>query len=183
MKLSDKNSFNIHEVAEYFRVSKRTIYLWINKGMFETTGKGQKLRISTESISKALIPYTPADLTSPKFIRNALCDRIANAINRSIRGRCHKHDWESVLGYTTEQLREHLDKLFTNGMTWDKFMRGEIHIDHKIPIAVFHFSSIDDIDFKKCWALENLQPLWAKENIRKKDKLEKPFQPSLPLKI
>ena len=33
--------------------------------------------------------------------------------------------------------------------------------------------------FERCWALKNLRLLPAKENFAKKDKLEKPFQPSL----
>ena len=37
----------------------------------------------------------------------------------------------------------------------------------------------EDEDFKRCWALSNLQPLWMSENRSKNDKLEKPFQPSL----
>ena len=34
-------------------------------------------------------------------------------------------------------------------------------------------------DFKKCWSLKNLRPLWSLENMSKNDKLYKPFQPSL----
>lgn len=47
--------------------------------------------------------------------------------------------------------------------------------------AAFNFSSPEHIDFKKCWSLENLQPMWGKENAAKRDKLSKPFQPSLRL--
>jgi hypothetical protein len=37
----------------------------------------------------------------------------------------------------------------------------------------------DDPDFKICWNLKNLQPMWAKENLSKNNKLEKPLQMSL----
>ena len=66
-----------------------------------------------------------------------------------------------------------------NGMTWETHGKYGWHIDHKIPISAFNFESPKDLDFKKCWALINLQPMWAKENIRKGAKVEKPFQPSL----
>lgn len=62
-------------------------------------------------------------------------------------------------------------------MSWEKL--PEIHIDHKIPLAVFNFNTAEDCDFKRAWALENLQPLWAKDNLSKGAKLENPFQPSL----
>ncbi|GAI61384.1 unnamed protein product, partial [marine sediment metagenome] len=35
------------------------------------------------------------------------------------------------------------------------------------------------IDFKRCWALENLRLLPAKENMVKHNKLDRPFQPAL----
>jgi hypothetical protein len=60
--------------------------------------------------------------------------------------------------------------------------RAGWHINHVIPISAFNFSSPEDIDFKKCWALKNLRPLWAKDNFSKNARLDKPFQPSLALK-
>lgn len=57
-------------------------------------------------------------------------------------------------------------------------MDGDLHIDHIIPITAFNFDTPDDIDFRKCWALKNLQLLPEKENREKRDKIEGPFQPS-----
>lgn len=90
--------------------------------------------------------------------------------------------WEDLVGYTVEQLIKHLEKQFTEEMTWEN--HGSYwHIDHIIPIAVFNFEKAEDIDFKRCWALENLQPLWASENMSKGAKIDKPFQPSLALRL
>jgi len=83
----------------------------------------------------------------------------------------NKKSWEDIVGYTEEELYNHIEKLFIDGMSWDLFLRGEIHIDHKIPQSYFKFSSIDDLEFKKCWALDNLQPLWKIDNIRKQNKI------------
>lgn len=87
--------------------------------------------------------------------------------------------WETLVGYTVDQLKNHLEKQFKDGMTWENY--GKWHIDHIIPKVAFNYSSPEDIDFKKCWALKNLQPMWALENISKGTKLLKPFQPSLAL--
>ena len=73
----------------------------------------------------------------------------------------------------------HLEVRFQPGMSWDNY--GEWHIDHIVPLAAFNYETPDDLDFGRAWALENLQPLWAKENIRKWCRLERPFQPSLRL--
>ncbi len=82
-----------------------------------------------------------------------------------------------LLGYTLEELMTHLEIQFLPGMTWDNY--GEWHIDHIIPVSAHNYQTPDDIDFQKCWALSNLRPLWAADNIRKGAKLDVPFQPSL----
>lgn len=74
---------------------------------------------------------------------------------------------ESILGYTMPELVTHIEKQFAKGMTWDRFMAGEIHIDHIIPVASFKPGSADSPEFKACWAMSNLRPMWAKENIAK----------------
>lgn len=77
---------------------------------------------------------------------------------------------EEVLGYSIAQLRQHLERQFQPGMTWENY--GQWHVDHILPVASFSFTSPDDDDFKACWAITNLRPLWAKDNIRKSDKRE-----------
>ena len=74
-----------------------------------------------------------------------------------------------LLGYTLEELMSHLEALFTEGMTWDNY--GEWHVDHKIPMNSFNFETTDDPEFKECWCLDNLQPLWGPDNLSKGTKL------------
>jgi len=107
--------------------------------------------------------------------------RMSSGIRISLKGSKGGRKWESLTGYTSNDLKKHLESLFTDGMNWERFLAGEIHIDHIIPVSVFNFTSPEHIDFKRCWALENLQPLWAEDNRKKHDKLLKSFQPSLAL--
>jgi hypothetical protein len=111
--------------------------------------------------------------------KGKLNKNISCGINKSvIRGSKAGRPWESLVGYTIDQLKAHLEKLFKPGMTWDNY--GTVwQIDHKIPVAVFNFGRPDDIDFRICWSLKNLQPLESKENRKKSSKINKPFQPSL----
>jgi hypothetical protein len=74
-----------------------------------------------------------------------------------------------ILKYTPEQLSNHLENQFTDGMTWENY--GEWHVDHKLPITSFDFKEIGDEEFLKCWSLDNLQPMWAQENIRKSNRI------------
>lgn len=87
--------------------------------------------------------------------------------------------WEDLVGYTINDLIKHLKKTMPKGYTWQDYLEGKLHIDHKIPKSVFNFTKPEHIDFKRCWALSNLQLLPAKENLIKHNKLYKPFQPAL----
>lgn len=86
------------------------------------------------------------------------------------RGRAGKRMAE-LLGYTTEELRSHLERQFSKGMTWKRFMAGDIHIDHIIPVASFGISDSSSEGFKQCWALSNLRPAWAADNLSKQHKV------------
>ena len=39
------------------------------------------------------------------------------------------------------------------------------HIDHIIPQSDLPYTSMEDDNFKLCWALDNLRPLEAKQNL------------------
>jgi hypothetical protein len=77
--------------------------------------------------------------------------------------------WEDLVGYTVQNLKDHIEKLFQPNMSWDNY--GEWHIDHIIPKSFFQYTSTNDVEFKYCWSLHNLQPLWAKDNLSKNDSL------------
>lgn len=111
-----------------------------------------------------------------------LNNSIRAAIILSLKGTKSGRSWCSLVGYTRQQLKKHLEKQFDSKMTWNNY--GEYwHLDHKVPRSVFNFANPEDIDFKKCWALPNLQPLEARENMRKQNKIDCPFQPSLTLSV
>lgn len=76
--------------------------------------------------------------------------------------------WQDLVGYTVDQLRVHLEKQFTKGMTWQNY--GEWHVDHILPASSFTYESPEDPDFLACWAMTNLRPLWAVDNMRKRAK-------------
>lgn len=74
-----------------------------------------------------------------------------------------------ILKYTPEELINHLEKQFKDGMTWDNY--GDWHVDHIRPISVYDIKEIGDEEFMNCWSLSNLQPMWGEENIRKSNKI------------
>ena len=101
-------------------------------------------------------------------ISTAICNSLKRA--GSSKNGCH---WETIVGYTVDKLKQHLESLFTEGMDWGNYGHGKDKwcIDHKRPIASFNYDNPNHKDFKKCWALKNLQPMWCSENFSKCAKL------------
>ena len=126
-------------------------------------------------------------LENPDYYRNRfaeypkvkICNTIASSIRKSLKngGKNGRH-WETLVGYTVDDLMAHLEQQFGKGMGWDNYGKYGWHIDHIRPKSDFHFESVNDPEFKTCWSLWNLQPMWAKENLSKQTKCE---QPPLPL--
>ena len=111
-------------------------------------------------------------------LKHKLNRRIGNAIRWNLVGGKGRRCWLDLMEWSIDDLIRHITKQFKPSMTWENY--GTIwHIDHKIPVAAFNFMAPEDIDFKRCWALKNLQPLLAHENLIKGDNLIRPFQPSL----
>lgn len=77
----------------------------------------------------------------------------------------------AALGYTVDDLRLHLESLFADGMSWSNYGRGGWEIDHIIPLSALPAETITDPNFRRAWALANLQPLWLSENRSKGAKL------------
>jgi len=99
--------------------------------------------------------------------KNKINRRLTSSLWQALRGNKNGHHWEDLVGYTLEDLMAHLESLFKNGMTWDNYGKFGWHIDHIIPQCLWEFETYTDPEFRQCWALSNLQPLWANDNLSK----------------
>jgi hypothetical protein len=81
------------------------------------------------------------------------------------------------LPYTMKELRDHISSLFEPWMNWENQgvykaktwddndpLTWTWQLDHIIPQSLFPYNSMEDDNFKLCWALDNLRPLSAKQN-------------------
>ena len=64
------------------------------------------------------------------------------------------------IGCSPEELKAHLESLFTEGMTWENY--GEWHVDHIRPVCSFTAEEWEQVNH-----YTNLRPLWAEDNIAK----------------
>lgn len=97
-------------------------------------------------------------------------DKISGQIRHHIKSKKNFATFK-ILGYNKKDLVLYLESKFKEGMTWNNYGMHGWHIDHIKPVAAFKFLNEDgELDLeqiKECWSLNNLQPLWAKDNISK----------------
>ncbi len=171
---------------EYYRTHKKQIQIkkaeWVKRNWerlylkhlaYCRTEKGK------ESCKKYRKQYMASKGQEPKFrVNRAFSSHIRYALKKKEHTKNNQR-WVDIVGYNIEELMSRLEDQFQDGMTWDNY--GEWEVDHIIPISRFNFNGVTDWDFQRCWALENLQPLWQSENRSKSDKLMLDFQPCLSL--
>lgn len=73
----------------------------------------------------------------------------------------------SLLGCSMPEFLKHLESKFQDGMSFSNY--GEWHIDHKIPCDYFDLTKSEQQAI--CFHYTNLQPLWAKDNLVKNNRL------------
>ena len=140
----------------------------LSKAVREKIGerlKGNKYALgkyrSEETKRKMSEAHTKLSLVQRKLNR-----AVSERVRWALRGRKAGEHWEKILGYELSDLMQTIEKEFRDGMCWENY--GAIwHIDHIIPLARFHYNSPEDAEFKKAWALGNLQPLLIAENLQK----------------
>lgn len=93
-------------------------------------------------------------------------NNIRTAMCHALKGKKGFRKWETLTGYTLEDLIKHLSPQLTNAMTWENY-GSTWQIDHITPKSWFKYDSAEHPLFQECWALKNLQPKLKVDNIRK----------------
>lgn len=154
--------------------SKEQSAAWHRKNKTKRTAMGRAWR--------ALNPHKRSEYNAKysSTPKGKLCAAVRVSVRSEIRfGSKGGRKTFDLLGYSPAELMEHLERLFSPGMTWNNYGRGGWHVDHKIPLSLFNFETPDHQDFKRAWALSNLQPMWEPDNISKGNRIDFQFQPSL----
>lgn len=129
------------------------------KHQYQKVSKDWKEK-NKEEIKKYQAEYTAKRYESDPIFRLKLLQRtrIRAAIKRQKTLRTNE-----LLGCSYEQLKQHIESLFVDGMNWQNM--GDWHIDHIIPLAAFDLSQ--EVNQKMAFHYSNLQPLWAADNLKK----------------
>jgi|TARA_E500000318_G_scaffold94438_1_gene93786 hypothetical protein len=109
-----------------------------------------------------------------KVPENKLVINQRKRISQALRGILKSNHTLDLLGCSAFELKAHLESKFQDGMSWDNYGRDGWHCDHIRPCASFDLS--DPKQQEECFHYSNLQPLWAKDNLSKKDKYKPPTE-------
>jgi predicted nucleic acid-binding Zn ribbon protein len=169
-----KKRKNYHENIEEEREKDR-IYRSKNKDKVSKWNKEQRLK-NPEYFKQYYEKYKSR---SNELRRNRRKTDINFKLRGQIRSRIKgaiKDQWGvqsqktiDLLGCSVEEAKQHIEKQFKEGMTWDNWSFKGWHIDHIKPCASFDLT--DPEQQKKCFHYTNLQPLWWWENLSKSDKV------------
>ena len=129
----------------------------------------EKNREYIKKYRKDVLPLTQEWKRNRKKINPSykISETVRSYLSRKIRGKIKKNTkTEKILGISYKNFTEYLASKFKPGMTLANY--GEWHIDHIKPVTKFDLTKPGELE--KCFHYTNLQPLWAKENIRKSNK-------------
>lgn len=110
--------------------------------------------------------YTRQKRNDDKEFR--IADNLRRRVNSMLVGKSKSVRTLELLGCTLSELVIHLENQFDQFMSWDNY-GSYWHIDHILPCASFNL--LDESQQRICFNYKNLQPLEAKENIRKGAKI------------
>jgi len=96
--------------------------------------------------------------------------RIYHNIRKRLRGflKTKNNNFNKDIGCTRAELVAHIESQFQENMTWENYGVFGWHIDHIMPLSKFEGKSPNHYT--------NLQPLWAKDNIEKSNKIEEQLE-------
>jgi hypothetical protein len=91
--------------------------------------------------------------------------RMRNTINKYIKRK--QKTTNEIIGCSSTELIEHLEKQFKVGMSWDNYGQEGWVIDHIYPLS----KAKSEDELYRLNHYTNLQPLWWYDNLMKSDKL------------
>lgn len=98
-----------------------------------------------------------------------LAHTLRSRFNRAVRNDSKRGSAVGNLGCSIQEFKLYLEAKFEDGMNWDNKGMYGWHIDHIIPLDAFDLTDIEQV--KKACHYTNLQPLWAKDNWKKRNKI------------
>lgn len=167
---------------------------WNSRTFGRTTNEAQRIAFEDEQkavalyesrVSWAKLPivryYTNHEHTKKvkreyqsRQMRESVIHKLRHVFRRAARRACEaggnrkEYRSEKYLGCTVAEAKLHIQKQFKKGMHWNNYGTAW-HIDHIIPLAKWDLTKEDQR--MRAANILNLQPMWARDNMKKSGRL------------
>jgi len=142
---SERNEYR----AKYYELNKEKIKKY-NKKFQKNNSNNRNKKYHSDPIVK---------------LRHRLSCRVREVLN--FKSLVKNKTYNEIIGCTPTFLKEYLESKFIEGMSWENHGLRGWHIDHIVPLSS---AKTEDEIYKLCH-YTNLQPLWAKDNLKKSNKV------------
>lgn len=176
----------------YYRKNKERLLKKSRDRYHKNIEKEHERSVKYSKLNKETIKAKRAVRLKQKRLADSLF-KIRSNVYRRIRDVLKKNNSSkngktilSYLKYSTRDLKNHLENQFETWITWNNYGQYKKsswddndsstwtwQIDHIVQQCKLPHINMEDDNFKKCWALENLRPLSSKENFNRGLKLLK----------
>lgn len=182
----ENNNDAIKEKKKQYYEDNKEEKAAIDKAYYEKNKEKIKKRSREYSKNnrKQINKYKQDRMNTDVFYR--LSHYVSTSINKKLKVNNGSKNNKSInyyLPYSIDQLKLHIEALFEPWMNWENHGAYNVNtwddndpatwtwnIDHIIPQSHLPYSSMEDENFRKCWALDNLRPLSAKQNVLDKNR-------------
>lgn len=148
---------NIDKKRNYDREYRKKNETLVKKRKIEYS-KNNRIRINAK-----------AKLRKQNDIQYKLALHLRNRINCFIKKNVRPGSAVKDLGCTLGEFKLYIESKFQPGMSWENYGLYGWHIDHIYPLSKVDLTNKEQ--FLKACHYTNLQPLWAKDNLKKKNKI------------
>jgi len=157
----DKKEISQADIARIFRVPRNTVCSVLKlKDRKKTEDKvvGKRTKYYRDKKREKYI-------NDPQF---RIIVKIRNRVSQVLKGKMTSGSKLRDIGCTPKQLKKHIEKQFTEDMTWDNWSQNGWHLDHIKPLSSFDLT--EESQFLKASHYTNIRPMWAKDNLKKNNK-------------
>jgi len=145
---------NAEQIAERMRIYREENAEKLSKE------KSEYSKNNRAKINKTQLAYQKRKIATDPLFR--LIKNTRKMVSRYMLGEKSKRTQE-IIGCSYEELKIHIEKQFTEGMTWDNYGMDGWHVDHIKPLAM----AISQEEIISSNHYSNLQPMWALDNLKK----------------
>ena len=164
------NNVNINiRQKEYRKNNKEKIFDIKNKYRINNRNKINKNKNNYNKLKRKIDPIFKLRVNISTSIYKIL--KLNNTSKR-------KKSFQKYIEYSIDDLKNHIENLFESWMNWHNYGKYNCELwddndpktwkwqlDHIIPHSEFKYKTMDCDEFRFCWALSNLRPYSAKQNV------------------